>query len=306
VSNRPTDIVRVRARVPAYDHGWVLEFLRPRAIPGIEEMCDGAYIRALRMGRSIHVLTLTATDSGLQASITPPAPRAELLRSARFMVGADDDLDACRAQLSNDALLGPLVARRPGVRLIRFPDPFEGIARGILGQQVSLAAAATTAGRLTALLGDTLNWSGHSLRAFPAPHAVAGADEGTIRSVGLTRAKATALRASAQAIVDGALDMQRLARVPAAEADAALRALPGIGPWTAAYLRMRVLGDADAFPASDLGVLKALKRILGQEQLRARDAEAVAERWRPWRAYAAIHLWASLSDRLQDFPKVSK
>jgi 3-methyladenine DNA glycosylase/8-oxoguanine DNA glycosylase len=278
-----------------YDHNWLLRFLRPRAVPGVELFQGDTYVRAVRLGLgSSHILTLVPADRGFQVTIKPSVTRSLLLRSARVLTGTATDLDTFRAQAAQDAIIGPLVASCPGVRLVRFVDPFEGITRAILGQQVSLAAAATMAARLTALLGESVPKQESALRAFPSPLAVANAQVHELRALGLTGARIAALRAAARAIVDGTLDIQELARMSGANADAALRALPGIGPWTAAYIRMRVLGDADAFPASDLGVLKALQRILGVERVSAREAEALAEPWRPWRGLATIHLWESL------------
>ncbi|MGH7468050.1 MAG: DNA-3-methyladenine glycosylase family protein [Longimicrobiales bacterium] len=289
-----------------YDHGWLLRFLRPRAVTGVETFDGDTYTRAVRIDRGLHVLTLERADAGFRARITPSTSRTTLQRIARTVTGADTDLAAFRAHVVDDSILGPLAAAHPGVRLVRFADPFEGIVRAVLGQQVSLAAAATTAARLVLLLGEPgPSWNGPALRAFPSALAVAKADGQLIRSVGLTRAKTAALRECARAIVDGTLDLARLARLPGADAQTALCERPGIGPWTAAYIRMRVLGDADAFPASDLGVLKALRRIVGRDRLSARDAESIAEPWRPWRALAAIHLWESLS-ALRNVPDARK
>ncbi len=118
--------------------------------------------------------------------------------------------------------------------------------------------------------------------------AAAGAD--ALRGIGLTRAKATAIARLAETLASGRLDCARLADLPSDDAQAALVALPGIGPWTASYVRMRVLGDRDAFPAADLGVIKALEAL----GIARADQVATAERWRPWRAYAVLHLWESL------------
>jgi 3-methyladenine DNA glycosylase/8-oxoguanine DNA glycosylase len=278
------------------DATWLLGFLRPRAVPGVEVIAGQTYARTLRIGAQLHVLTITGTHRDLAAHISPAVPRELLRQIVRVITGTGTRLATFRAHVAHDAVLGPLVARQQGVRLVRFFDSFEGVVRAILGQQVSLSAASTMAARLAAQLGEPVPDTIHPLlRAFPTAHAVAQVEMTSLRSIGLTRARAASLQAVALAIAEGRLDLEQLAHSPGPAADAALRALPGIGPWTAAYIRMRVLGDADAFPASDLGVLKALQRILGVDRVSARQAEALSQAWRPWRALAAIHLWDSLN-----------
>jgi 3-methyladenine DNA glycosylase/8-oxoguanine DNA glycosylase len=200
-----------------------------------------------------------------------------------------------------------LAAREPAfARVIKthgVPEPrnsergAQTLLRTIVGQQVSVAAARTVVDRLVRRLGEPVSAAGAGLFAFPHPAAIAAAPAELLAGLGLTRAKAAALIAVAAATCDGALDWQRLRGAPAEAAHAALLALPGIGPWTASYIRMRALGDRDAFPASDLGVVKALAALAATPPTGPAAAEitALAERWRPFRAYAAIHLWRSLS-----------
>ncbi len=220
-----------------------------------------------------------------------------LRRLVRRMLDLDTDLRPFLAMARRDPLLRPLVARRPGLRLPQLPDPFEGAVRAIVGQQVSVAAARTVIDRLIRQLGEPVAAAGAGLFAFPLPAAVAAAGPERLTVLGLTRAKAAALVGMAAASRDGALDWERLRGAPADAASAALTALPGIGPWTASYIRMRALGDRDAFPASDLGVVKALAALAPGAPRPHQPAEilAMAERWRPFRAHAAIHLWRSLS-----------
>jgi AraC family transcriptional regulator of adaptative response / DNA-3-methyladenine glycosylase II len=165
-------------------------------------------------------------------------------------------------------------------------DPFELGVRALLGQQVSVGAARTLAGRLVRLCGTPLPGGprGTLTHLFPAPAAVAGADLGR---VGLTHARAAALRVFAAAVARGELDLTAAASLD--EQVARLTALPGIGEWTAHYVAMRALGDPDAFPAGDLGLRRALAR--GGRLPTPREVAARAERWRPWRAYAVIALW---------------
>ena len=165
-------------------------------------------------------------------------------------------------------------------------DPFELGVRALLGQQVSVGAGRTLAGRLVRLCGTPLPGGprGSLTHLFPAPATVAGAD---VARVGLTRARAAALRGFATAVARGELELT--AAVDLDDLVARLTPLPGIGEWTAHYVAMRALGDPDAFPAGDLGLRRALAR--GGRPATPREVAARAERWRPWRAYAAIALW---------------
>jgi 3-methyladenine DNA glycosylase/8-oxoguanine DNA glycosylase len=159
------------------------------------------------------------------------------------------------------------------------------------GVMIGTEAVAATKASKAPDTSDTPEAPG-PLYAFPRPDVIAGAGADALRGIGLTRAKATAIARLAETLATGRLDCARLADLPSDDVQAALVALPGIGPWTASYVRMRVLGDRDAFPAADLGVIKALE-ALGIARV---DQVATAERWRPWRAYAVLHLWESLSD----------
>lgn len=279
-----------------FDWGWVLSFLRPRAIPALERVEADAWTRAVRLAGRPIVVRICARPGGLELLASAPAAPRSLRAMFGSVLDTAADLGSFRARTARDTLLGPLVAAHPGVRLVRFPDPFEGLIRGILGQQVSLAAAATTAGRIVRSFGEPAAYdAGVAFHAFPTAAVLAEAGERRLRDVGLTGAKARAVLSASEAAASGALDLDALVSAPAADADAALRALPGVGPWTAAYVRMRGLGDVDAYPASDLGVLKALARRLGRAAISVAESETLAAPWRPWRAYATLHLWQSLS-----------
>ena len=209
------------------------------------------------------------------------------------MFDLDGDLEAFITHVRRDRLLGPLVKRRPHVRLPRLIDPFEGLVRAMLGQQVTVRAASTMTDRFTRQFGTSITPEAtDALYSFPRPEAIAAAGADALRAIGLTRAKATAIARLAETLASGRLDCARLAELPSDDVQAALVALPGIGPWTASYVRMRVLGDRDAFPAADLGVIKAFEAL----GIARADQVATAERWRPWRAYAVLHLWESLAD----------
>ena len=238
-------------------------------------------------------------DSQVPGHYNDPAAVASaalLRRLVRRMFDLDTALGPFLELARRDPLLGPLVARRPGLRLPQLPDPFEGAVRAIVGQQVSVAAARTVVDRLIRRLGEPFAVAGRDLFAFPDPAAMAAASPESLTALGLTRAKAASLIAVAAATAAGAVDWERLRGATPEAAQAALLALPGIGPWTASYIRMRALGDRDAFPASDLGVVKALASLAPRTTPAGIAGIAgLAERWRPFRAYAAIHLWRSLS-----------
>ena len=211
--------------------------------------------------------------------------------AARLRRLLDLDLDPAvvASHLSQDPRLAPLVARHPGLRVPGAFDGFELTLRTILGQQVSVRGATTLAGRLAAALGAPIATDGHPRLTHLPVTADRVADAGvvTIASIGLPRTRAESIVAIARAIADGALP-ELADEGPAADPEESmhrLRTFPGIGPWTATYVAMRALRWRDAFPEGDLALRKAMGSI-SAAQLRAES-----ERWRPWRAYAAQHLW---------------
>lgn len=301
--------LRLRLRLPEpYDLGWMLGFLADRAAPALERVEPGLLVRAIRLAGAPAVLIVRpgpdpasprwlAVEATASASAASPAAAgvatAFLRRLVRRMFDLDTALGPFLELARRDPLLGPLVARRPGLRLPQLPDPFEGAVRAIVGQQVSVAAARTVVDRLIRRLGEPFAVAGRELFAFPDPAAMAAVSPESLTALGLTRAKAASLIAVAAATAAGAVDWERLRGATPEAAQAALLALPGIGPWTASYIRMRALGDRDAFPASDLGVVKALASLAPRTT--PAGIAGLSERWRPFRAYAAIHLWRSLS-----------
>lgn len=234
-------------------------------------------------------LTLSATGTG-----GPVAVDDGLVALVRRWLDLDLDCDvaAVDAHLGTSELLGPLVRRRPGLRVLGSTDGFETAVMTVLGQQVSLAAARTFGGRLVAGLGRP---APAGLRAFPRPAVIAAMEAADLREmVGLTRARAATVVSLARAVADGVVHLGEAAGEMAGEcaagvdmvrARAALLAVPGIGPWTADYLALRLFDDRDAYPADDL----VLKRALGVTSGRA--AAALSGDWAPLRAYAVTHLW---------------
>ncbi|HEX4806821.1 MAG TPA: AlkA N-terminal domain-containing protein [Conexibacter sp.] len=286
--------LRLRHRAP-FDAGGLLAFLGARAVPGVEAWDPapadggGTYRRVLALPHGPGVAALAPGPTGAdhvrcELRLSDLRDLAAAVQRCRRLLDLDADPVAVDEALSADPALAPLVARAPGRRVPGAVDGAELAARAILGQQVSVAGARTLAGRLTAALGAPLPDAladGRLTHAFPAADALAAADPATLP---LTRARARALQALASAVADGALALDPGADRAAARAS--LLALPGVGPWTAEYVAMRALGDPDAFPAADLGVRKAIERL---------HRPADPERWRPWRAYAVTHLWASLA-----------
>jgi 3-methyladenine DNA glycosylase/8-oxoguanine DNA glycosylase len=305
-SRRNADTIRTRLTVPApFNFDGIRSFLTLRRVSSLERWTDdNVYIRSVCIDGvstllTIRYVTSAKPDAGASLDVSfvaaPTLTRDAIRAAIGRMFDLDGDLEAFIGHVRRDKLLGPLVKRRPHVRLPRLIDPFEGLVRAMLGQQVTVRAASTMTDRFTRQFGTPLT-NAHeepdTLYAFPRPDVIAAAGADALRTIGLTRAKATAIARLAETLASGRLDCARLADLPSDDVQAALVALPGIGPWTASYVRMRVLGDRDAFPAADLGVIKALEAL----GIARADQVATAERWRPWRAYAVLHLWESLSD----------
>jgi AraC family transcriptional regulator of adaptative response / DNA-3-methyladenine glycosylase II len=280
---------------PPLDWAPLLAFLRARATPGVERVEGETYLRTVQLGGCAGWIAVGRDEKRAVLRAEVSLSLAPVLFPLVARLRRLFDLDAHPAtvgyHLSSDALLRPLLARRPGLRV---PGAFEGFeigVRAILGQQVSVSAATTFAGRLAASFGSPITTPHAGLdRAFPSVARLARASAGELQSIGLTGARATSLSALARAARAGEVRLERTngGGDPVATV-AALEQVPGVGPWTAAYIAMRALAAPDAFPDGDL----ALRRALGGVSSRA--ALARAETWRPWRAYAAMHLWTSLA-----------
>lgn len=291
---------RVRIALPDdADVRWTLRYLVVRTVDALERVDGDTYLRSVRNhATGAHLLLHLQHDVAAQALVArtrPALPAAEIIAMVRRSFDLNTDLAAFREVAERDALLKPLLAARPFLRLPQLLDPFEGLIRAVLGQQVSVVGASTMTNRLVRAFGVPLpTRPGETpLFGFPSPSVLAAAGADSVRTIGLTSAKAATVHGVACAIDSGAIDLDALRGAPTEQAEATLIALPGIGPWTAQYVRMRALGDRDAFPAADLGVLKAMA-VAGVGK---RDIMARAESWRPWRAYATLHLWESLGKR---------
>lgn len=267
----------------------MLGFLGARAIPGVEGVSDGVYRRTLRIEGFAGVLEVRHPSGEQHLRLRAHLPRWEglihVVERVRRLFDLDADVVAIAAALRRDPTLEPLVRRRAGLRVPGAWDPFELTARAVLGQQVSVRAATTLAGRLVERFGHAvpgLDPIGLT-HLFPEPTALVDAD---LHTIGLTARRAATLRDVARRVLDGSLVLDASRGLDRTVADVC--EVPGIGPWTAHYVAMRACGEPDAFPASDLGLRSALGN---GRPLTARELEARAEPWRPWRAYAAALLW---------------
>lgn len=282
--------LRLPFRAPLEADG-LLDFLGLRAVPGVEEVADGAFRRTLRLPNGGGVVELRPADGHIRARFWLDDLRdlAVAVPRCRSLLDLDSDPEAVERALASADLLGPLVKAAPGRRVAGHVDGHELAFRAVLGQQVSLPAAATLTRRLVAAHGEPLAHPRGSLtHIFPSAQALAEADP---ESWPMPTTRRKTLRGLASALAGGELMLD--VGVDRGESRRRLRALPGIGPWTIDYIAMRALRDPDAFLAGDLGVGRALRR-LGHDG-RPAAAARIAERWRPYRSYAVQHLWASLA-----------
>jgi AraC family transcriptional regulator, regulatory protein of adaptative response / DNA-3-methyladenine glycosylase II len=290
---------------PPYDWAAMIDFLAARAIEGVEIVEPTRYRRTVEVGGRHGTIEVTPVPGrhALAATIRFPDVRAlpVLVARIRRVFDLSADVATIGAQLAEDPDLAPLVATRPGLRVPGAWDGFELAVRAILGQQITVAAARRLAGQLARANGLPLTDEIADPRngpavLFPRPEAVAGAD---LSLLGIPRARAASLRAVAASTVadPGLFDRDG----DLASTVARLTRLPGIGEWTAHYIALRALREPDAFPASDVGLLRAMT---GPDAVRPTPAALLdrAEAWRPWRAYAAQHLWTSGAARVNPAP----
>jgi AraC family transcriptional regulator, regulatory protein of adaptative response / DNA-3-methyladenine glycosylase II len=319
-------VIRLRLPYrPPIDLDRMLTFLAARAIPGVESVDENGYRRTILLPNGTGTISLHPISRSRTASQTEPVTRATALayvecelrltdlrdltaavQRCRRLLDLDADPAPIAAALVDDPVLGPLVAANPGRRVPGHVDGDELAIRAVLGQQVSVTAARRLAARLVITYGKPLEQPDGTLtHCFPTAQTLAAADPATLP---MPRARATALVGLAAALASGELSLDPGADRDRAEAQ--LLALPGIGPWTAAYIRMRALSDPDAFLPSDAGVSHALARLGALPDDRsaasrtaasrtAARAENMAESWRPWRSYAVHHLLAFLEEKGQ-------
>ncbi len=336
ISGRTSITLRLDYREP-FDWAATLAFLRARAIAGVEAVVGETYRRTVRIGR--HTGWVSITDDGdrpslaAEISLSLSGALMQVVARLRALFDLDADPSIIADHLSADALLAPLVARRPGLRIPGAFDGFEVAIRAILGQQITVRAASTLSGRLAATFGQAIDVPFAELhQLMPTAEHLAAAEIDAIQALGMPRARALAVHSLAAATASGSVPLESPAESalgpplsPVDDIDAAVDALVavrGIGPWTAQYIAMRVLRWPDAFPAGDLVLRQVLARHVSspvsdnasgpapnsarRPTHKARGAKSSAkpalssaqcasraQPWRPWRAYAAMHIWQS-------------
>lgn len=274
---------------PPYDWSSLLAFVAARTIGGVEEVEAGVYRRALRVERGGAVtsgwISVSLAEGASALRVVVSDSLLNVISSVLARVEHAMDLAADPQEIA--AVLGPIAAGHPGLRVPGAFDGFEVAVRAILGQQIPVKGARTIAGRFAAAFGEAIAtpFAGVS-RLFPRASYIADVDAERIASLGIVGTRARSIVRLARVIAHGELDLHPGSDVPATLRS--LRAIPGIGEWTAQYIVMRAVGWPDAFPHSDLGLRKAL----GEDD--PRHVLLAGEAWRPWRAYAAMHLWRTL------------
>jgi AraC family transcriptional regulator, regulatory protein of adaptative response / DNA-3-methyladenine glycosylase II len=258
----------------------LLKYLCPRLIAGMESVESGVYRRSLGEGELCVDMRAGAATGELRATLTGDGglSTCRLVTLITGLVDGDAPIARIEAQLGRDPVLGPIVRRHRGLRIPGTVDPFELAVRAILGQQVSVAMAANLAARVVTECGSRFPPRRLPL-TFPSPSQLVGAP---LERLGISRGRAGAIRELSAQVLAGNLDLS-----PGSASQDSLEAIRGIGPWTASYISLRGLRDRDAIPVGDLG----LRSALGLHS--AAEVEARAERWRPWRGYAASYLWTT-------------
>ena len=276
-------LFRLRFR-PPYNWKGMLAFLAARATPGVEVVEGGCYRRSICLNgnHGYFEISLDVANNALAARVQFGDPRSLFFITERIrsMFDLNADWAAIVQTLKTDPLLAVRLEAEPGLRVPGCWNGFELAVRAILGQQVSVKGATTLAGRLVKTFGQPFSAAGGITHVFPQPRALADAN---FAGIGLPGARAETIRALARAVCDARINFDGV--TDSSDFLARLCEIPGIGNWTAQYVAMRALGEPDAFPSSDLGLLRALSLNS------TRDLERRAEAWRPWRAYAAVYLW---------------
>jgi AraC family transcriptional regulator, regulatory protein of adaptative response / DNA-3-methyladenine glycosylase II len=287
-------VLKLRYR-PPYDWGSILQFLQKRAIPGIEIVEDGKYLRTVEIDKKVGSIEITHLPEQLSLALKIRFPDVRsfpaIVARVRRLFDVGADIETIGKHLATDPCLAPLVARRPGLRAPGGWDGFELATRAILGQQITVTGARQLAGQLVARYGQRVRAAklAHPglTHVFPAAQAIASADA---VKLGMPRARNEALQALAEAVV---ADPQLFRPFGSIEKSIEkLRNIRGVGEWTAQYIALRAIRETDAFPATDVGLIRGIAALDGAASS-STELISRAEAWRPWRAYAAQHLWAA-------------
>ncbi len=267
----------------------MLGYLAARAITGVEHVSKRTYRRTIQVDGDPGAIEVTIGGPQhllLTAHLPHWGGLIHVVQQVRRLCNLDADIEAANQSLSLDPLIGAAVRERPGLRVPGVWDPFEIGVRAIIGQQVSVAGAGTITGRLVARIGAPVQGLAQFgiTHLFPTPDQLANAD---LTGIGLTTSRISAIHHFAVAVRDGSVRLDR--SLPLEAQVASVTAVAGLGPWTAHYLALR-MGEPDAFPAGDLGLRRAIEALSGATVTPA-EVGVIAERWRPWRAQAAVHLW---------------
>jgi AraC family transcriptional regulator, regulatory protein of adaptative response / DNA-3-methyladenine glycosylase II len=282
-------LFRLRFR-PPYDWKGMLAFLMPRATPGVEAVVNGIYRRTISLDGSAGCFAISLDEGSnvlvVRLQFGDPRLLFFVTERIRTMFDLNADWAAIVQSLRTDPVLRTEVDSSPGLRVPGCWNGFELATRAILGQQITVKGATALAGKMVSSFGKAFSPADGLTHLFPTNEVLA---EANLTKIGLTRSRAETIRALARAVCDGRISFDQVA-----DSDTLLKQLceiPGIGKWTAQYIAMRALGEPDAFPCADLGLLRALALES------SRELEDHAEAWRPWRAYAAMYLWRIASKR---------
>lgn len=271
---------------PPYDWNGMLAFLAARAIPGVEAIDSQGYRRSISVngcdGYFEVSLSKAQDELAVRVQIADPHSLYRIIERIRKMFDLNADWASIAQVLEADPELAGRIREQPGLRVPGCWDGFELATRAILGQQITVKGATTLAGRIARTLGKSIANAKDLTHLFPTPETLADA---RLTDLGLTQRRAETIRIFARAVCDGKISFERLIDTDAFLAQ--LREIPGIGDWTAQYVAMRALGEPDALPTADLGLLRALGVST------ARGLERRAEAWRPWRSYATVYLWSA-------------
>ena len=273
---------------PPYDWQGMLAFLGPRATPGVEAVEGNLYRRSISLQGAAGYFEVSCDKEAdaLVVRVQFGDPRALffIIERVRAMFDLNADWTAITRVLRADPLLADSLRSSPGLRVPGCWNGFELGVRAILGQQITVKGATRLAGALVSKFGQRFPASDRLTHVFPQPSALAEAD---VASIGLPKARARTIQFFAKAVRDGQISFEGI--VDSSAFVSRLCEIPGVGAWTAQYIAMRTLGEPDAFPSGDLGLLRSLSLE------NPRDLEQRAEAWRPWRAYAAMYLWSHFS-----------